>query len=70
MEEDIKQAKATISSHDNVLHSAMERAIKATKSVDKNAKAAKVGTPGCGYLRPFLLLKVLFFANTTMFRFI
>ena len=48
MEEDIKQAKATISSRYNVLHSAMERAIKATKSVDKNsametAKAAKVG---------------------------
>lgn len=46
--EDIKQAKATISFHDNVLNSAMERAIKATKSVDKNsametAKAAKVG---------------------------
>ena len=48
MEEDIKQAKATIRSHDNVLNSAMERAIKTTKSVDKNAamekaKAAKVG---------------------------
>ena len=48
IEEDIKQAKATISSHDNVLNSVMERAIKATKSVDKNsametAKAAKVG---------------------------
>ena len=38
MEEDIKQAKATISSRDNVLHSAMKRAIKATKSVNNKHK--------------------------------
>ena len=44
----MKQAKATLSSHDNVLNCSMERVLKATNMIEKNAamETARIAKTG------------------------